>query len=662
MSAFTNVSKSPLLGFVKKIFRKSDARINDTLPKAVPQTAPATTIAPPPAPVVRAPAAPSRVTVNGNGGHDLGKATSPDNGTFNGIQLPLQCILDSLPVELRDKLREPQVGDLTVPIAYDKILSQLAQGVVRVQFGLIRQAVPFVFAETNMHDHVPVMLPLNEILSRLNPALLVRRNAQKQVAVPAEIVSPFAARGADNGLLVGNAKPPVTPAAPRTAAPPPMAPPSVPGRGSIAAVPTPLPPGAGATPAPSATPKTYTLPKPPITPTVKAPIAPPTVARQSPTPAELEALIPMAPIPMNKPVASPAKPAALTPPVSIPTSAPIPMLRVAPPTPLPAPAPAPAAPIPPAIPMMRAAQPPVVVASPREMPAPKSVTAVATLSISLAKLAESWPDDLRQEITQSNLAGASVALPVAAIETALKRGRVLFAWKVLRAWIQPVPPAAASPHDETELDLPLAVIAPLFLTRKNSPAVAKTLAIDAGIPNLFFGFPKADAAAPAAPLPSADAKMAAAADTNYYVFDDCSEASRLEREDARRKSPSPTGTEFVAKYATPNEIVSRAASLDGVAGALIALPDGLMVASRVPAELNGDTLAAFLPQIFSKVSMCTKELRMGDLNNLNFTVGNVPWKIFRVNAIFFAAFGRAAEALPTAQLAALAAELDRKHK
>ena len=50
---------------------------------------------------------------------------------------------------------------------------------------------------------------------------------------------------------------------------------------------------------------------------------------------------------------------------------------------------------------------------------------------------------------------------------------------------------------------------------------------------------------------------------------------------------------------------------------------------------------------------------MGELNNLNFTVGNVPWKIFRVNAIFFAAFGRAGEPLPTAQLAALAAELDR---
>jgi predicted regulator of Ras-like GTPase activity (Roadblock/LC7/MglB family) len=116
----------------------------------------------------------------------------------------------------------------------------------------------------------------------------------------------------------------------------------------------------------------------------------------------------------------------------------------------------------------------------------------------------------------------------------------------------------------------------------------------------------------------------------------------------------------VSKYATPNEVVSRAAGMDGVAGALIALPDGLMVASQLPSDVNGETLAAFLPQIFGKVSQCTKELRMGDLNNLNFTVGNVPWKIFRVNAIFFAAFGRSGEPLPTGQLAALAAELDHK--
>src|SRR5207237_8628278 len=98
------------------------------------------------------------------------------------------------------------------------------------------------------------------------------------------------------------------------------------------------------------------------------------------------------------------------------------------------------------------------------------------------------------------------------------------------------------------------------------------------------------------------------------------------------------------------------------AGALIALPDGLMVASRLAADLNGETLAAFLPQIFGKLSQCTKELRMGELNNLNFTVGNIPWKILRMNAIFFAAFGRDGEPLPTSQLAALASELDGKLK
>jgi len=38
----------------------------------------------------------------------------------------------------------------------------------------------------------------------------------------------------------------------------------------------------------------------------------------------------------------------------------------------------------------------------------------------------------------------------------------------------------------------------------------------------------------------------------------------------------------------------------------------------------------------------------------------VPWKVFRIHGVYFAAFGRAGELLPTAQLALLAGELDRK--
>jgi predicted regulator of Ras-like GTPase activity (Roadblock/LC7/MglB family) len=217
-----------------------------------------------------------------------------------------------------------------------------------------------------------------------------------------------------------------------------------------------------------------------------------------------------------------------------------------------------------------------------------------------------------------------------------------------------------SAHDNLVLELPLKIVAPPFLARqKEAGKLQKKVCVDDDIPNLFFGCPRPETSS-AIVASAASSAPASSPDTNFYVWDDNSDRAPVRQEEAKHGS-SP-GTKFVAKYATPNEVVSRTAALDGVAGALIALPDGLMVASRLSPDLNGDTLAAFLPQIFGKVNQCTKELRMGELNNVNFTVGNIPWKIFRVNAIFFAAFGRAGEPLPTAQLAALATELDHRPK
>ena len=320
----------------------------------------------------------------------------------------------------------------------------------------------------------------------------------------------------------------------------------------------------------------------------------------------------------------------------------------------------------------------------------------AVLAVALSAISNDWAEGIRQEIAQQNLTDARVALPVETVETGLKRGRVTFTWKALRACIRPATPPTVSPHDATEVDLPLKVIAPLFITRKQAASQPQQkLVVDEEIPNLFFGFPQPEPSpaapetplaaptftptfAPATGIPAVNPAAAATAaaptpasvpvphapaakpDTNYYIWDDASDTTQLHIEALRRGGAA--STEFVKRYASPNEIVSRAVALEGVAGALIALPDGLMVASRIPPELNADTLAAFLPQLFNKVSQCTKELRMGELNNLNFTVGNVPWKIFRVNAIFFAVFGRSAQPLPTGQLATLAAELDRKNK
>jgi predicted regulator of Ras-like GTPase activity (Roadblock/LC7/MglB family) len=239
-----------------------------------------------------------------------------------------------------------------------------------------------------------------------------------------------------------------------------------------------------------------------------------------------------------------------------------------------------------------------------------------------------------------------------------------------------------SAHDGMMLELPLRVIAPLFIARQKQGGQAQQkVQINEKIPNLFFGFPQADSAVPVVeppavrppPQPVAPAvepkeelsaifspapKPAGIPETNFYVWGENGEPPRVDETEFKRKPA--VHTDFLSRYATPNEVVSQAAALEGVVGALVALPDGLMVASKLSPDLNGDTLAAFLPQIFGKVSQCTRELRMGELNNLHFTVGNVPWKIFRVNAIFFAAFGNAGQPLPTAQLAALAGQLDRK--
>jgi len=284
------------------------------------------------------------------------------------------------------------------------------------------------------------------------------------------------------------------------------------------------------------------------------------------------------------------------------------------------------------------------------------------LTVPLTVLAEGWSDALRHEIVHLNLVDAKVALPVDSIEESMKRGKVTCTWKTLRSWIHPAILPSVSVHDSATLELPLKILTPLFLARQKDLRQQR-VSIDENIPNLFFGFPQPDAPAAGNVAPAGtDASGPSRAvskpkDTNYYVWDDTNESARVDETEFKRRTP---GTEFATRYATPNEVVSRAAALEGVAGALVALPDGLMVANKLSSDLNGDTLAAFLPQIFSKVSQCTKELRMGELNNLSFTVGNVPWKIFRVNAIFFAAFGHAGQPMPTPQLAALAAELDHK--
>jgi predicted regulator of Ras-like GTPase activity (Roadblock/LC7/MglB family) len=544
-------------------------------------------------------------------------------GNTNELQLPLQAIIAGLPMELRAKVMQTPPAGMVVSIPLEKVLTQLARGAVKITFGELRLAAPGVFVNSGgEHDPKPVMLPLNEILTRLNPALFARRVTQKQVELIDEIGSPFGALGQGITISTPPAKTPAaSPTPPARMSTPPIRMPTPPERMSTPPIRMPTPSSRMVTPGGSST-----FIRPPSPPFVSHNTAPATAAPS-------------------------ARVAAAQNNGNNGNGAPKPV--------------APVVPIAPAAP-----------AAPTAPPAPMESLGI---SAPLAALSEDWPEGLRLEITKSNLSNAQVLLPANLIEPALKRGRVSFTWQNLRPLIKPTPPPA-SVHDGIELELPLKVIAPLFLRRqKAAPRTQPTALPPADIPNLFFGFPQPQAEAPSkapepeapepvasvpeAPLPEVnrsvlkpvDAKLA---DSNYYIWGETNDAPQVDETEYKR-SQRPA-TDFTSRHATPQEIINRAMALPGMVGAIVALPDGLKVASQIPSGLNADTLAAFLPQIFDRVSQSTKELRMGSLNNFNFTVGNVPWKIFRVNAVYFAAFGSAGEPLPATQLAALAAELDRK--
>ncbi len=494
----------------------------------------------------------------------------------NEIALPLAPIVSGLSPELRAKIASVPPPGLTINVPVETILSQLSFGAVKISFGELRQMAPSIFINSGgEHDIKMVNLPLNEVLPRLNPALLTRRAAAK-VEVGEEIKGPFGGQNAGVTFTTQPLKPAIpAPAIPRVDRP-------------AVSKESPLP----------AAPIAFKLP-----PGMERPIPVANPVPSVPPPR------PVAPIPAPQ---APAKPVSAPAPV-------IPKISAAP-------APAP---------------PPV---SPRPLPAQPTIFAA------LWDLAENWPEELRNEISSSNLANESVPLAGDAVEASLKRGRMTMTWKQLRTLAKPS--SLASVNDQLELDVPMKVIAPLFFAaQKNLVQGRKTVKVSDEIPNLFFGFPQSAPEAAAAATKLVDAKPV---DSNFYVWGDAGEAPKTVAE-----MPAPQ-TDFTSRQAQPKDVVARAAAMPGVVGVLVTLPDGLRVASRVPAEFNADTLAAFIPQIFERMNQSARELRMGALNNVSFTVGNVPWRIYRVNSVFVAAFGRAGEALPAAELARLADELDRK--
>jgi len=276
------------------------------------------------------------------------------------------------------------------------------------------------------------------------------------------------------------------------------------------------------------------------------------------------------------------------------------------------------------------------------------------LCLPIALIANGWPEPVMHDIASFGLAGSRVEIPLSAIEPGLKAGRIEFDWLELCGWLNPPSkPAQVSINGVNRLSLPLGMIAPFFMNARGASQVRRRTTVADDIPDLFSsaGTPL-NPPQPTATDPTPSALAAPAPATAAPVV-------------PVKKAPTNLSELFdepAKKSWTPNEIVQRSTRLPKVAGTLIALQDGLLVAANMPADIKAETIAAFVPQIFGRMNQYTKELQMGDTCAVSFSVEAGTIQVYNTGIIYFAAFGRKGDLLPLSELQLIAGELSRHTK
>lgn len=481
------------------------------------------------------------------------------------VSFPIPVLLRILPEHLKTRVVGAAASDMVAAIPVRRIVTQLAEGGVTLTFGELRNAVPAAFTPDADADAEPVNLPLSEVLPRVDPRFLQRREQQQKVVVPDDCTSPFELAKNDK-VAPQNQNPASEPPPPAKPKLPPKVKHGIRAHGAAPKIPKLDPPGAD-------TAHTVPLPSQRVS------------ARD-----EVPNHVPITPVVRNRT----AEPASKHPPES-------------------------------------------------------------SLLLSLSEISASWPEALRREIQQFATPDALLALPMEVVAPGLKEGRIAFRWKALRGWITPTPAPVPSIHDQEELELPLKDIASKFLVKRRSAKATKAEpTLDQTIPDLFSPSTPPEPIKPAAqrpvlePVPIPMPRFGADGDRQPPQSLPITPIQTI----AATEDTS-TGT----RSHSPDELVFRAVALEGVAGAIIALSDGLPVASRLPRDFDPEIVAAVLPQMFARLSEYTDELRLGKVDTLEFTSANTPWRLFRVKNLFFAALAHRGSSLPSRELTALAQEM-----
>ena len=91
---------------------------------------------------------------------------------------------------------------------------------------------------------------------------------------------------------------------------------------------------------------------------------------------------------------------------------------------------------------------------------------------------------------------------------------------------------------------------------------------------------------------------------------------------------------------SPTEVVRRLSELPSVAGAIVGLQEGLVIAHRMPEPFKGEIFAAFLPQVFARLNQYAGEMKLGGVDELTIQTQSGPCHLFRRGQVYFAALGR----------------------
>ncbi len=260
------------------------------------------------------------------------------------------------------------------------------------------------------------------------------------------------------------------------------------------------------------------------------------------------------------------------------------------------------------------------------------------ISFALAEIETNWPQGIRAEITQANLKNSALSLPLDELEKSLRKGKAVFPWKQIAGSLQPPLASIDAANAETLLELPLKIIVPKFLAQKKPALPQKKISIPENIPDLFK-------------QPGA-AKIEVPSPTPAPVF----------TPDIATSVPIPmipmsSPVAAVSNATRPKDILQKICAMEGILGAVITGQDGLLMAGQVSAPLQAEKIAAFLPQIFSRVNQPLSEMGKNEAAAFTIHYDDNCWRIVKVKAFYLLAISQPCASLPVAELKQLATEL-----